>query len=377
MAAIRNLFIQQIFGYSPGSRQELMDVVSIKLEKGRLFMTRPMDEPGLWESLKELLMGSRRMLDCLQVEVSSRCPGRCLYCPHTVFKENWRGLDMDMETFRRLWPLMRRAGRVHLQGWGEPLQNTAFFEMVALGRKAGCAVSTTTCGLGLTDAAARRVVNSGIDVMAFSLAGTDEAGNAARLGVPYAQVCASVERLQAVRRAKGGVHLEIHLAYLLLASNMAAVRRLPALMQRLGIHAAVVSTLDYLPDRTLEAEAFLPGAPGKLASAQAILTETAAEAHRLGMGFDYRLPQWDRPAAGCRENIARALFVSAEGDLAPCVYTSIPALAADDRRRAFGSIGFQEPLAIWENTAFRAFREGLAHGTPDAVCRLCPKRFMA
>jgi len=41
--------------------------------------------------------------------------------------------------------------------------------------------------------------------------------------------------LQVVRLAKGAVHIEIHFAYLLLASNVAAVRRLPTLMQRVGL----------------------------------------------------------------------------------------------------------------------------------------------
>jgi len=80
-------------------------------------------EPGFWETVKEAFLGTRRPLDCIQAEVTSRCPGRCTYCPHTTQREKWLSRDMDMETFGRLWPLMRRSGRVHLQGWGEPLLN--------------------------------------------------------------------------------------------------------------------------------------------------------------------------------------------------------------------------------------------------------------
>jgi MoaA/NifB/PqqE/SkfB family radical SAM enzyme len=332
--------------------------------------------PGFWESLRELLPGSRRRLDCVQVEVSSRCAGRCAYCPHTVFGARWHGRDMTMETFRRLWPLLRRAERVHLQGWGEPLLNPAFFEMAALARKAGCAVSTTTCGLGLTEETAAALVASELDIVAFSLAGTDAQSNAVRDGIPFSQVLAAVERLQTVRRASGAVHMEIHFAYLLLASTVESVRALPALMQRLGVHAAVVSTLDYLPDPALAGESFFPGANAVCTTAETILAETAAEARRLGQGFDYALPHWNLPGPGCRENIGRTLFVSAGGDLSPCVYVDIPAAGLDDRRRTFGNVNYGDPIAIWESPPFSAFLKATGTSDPDAVCRTCPKRFM-
>ena len=47
-------------------------------------------EPGLWETIRELLLGWRRPLDCIQVDVTSRCPGRCTYCPHTTMRAGWQ-----------------------------------------------------------------------------------------------------------------------------------------------------------------------------------------------------------------------------------------------------------------------------------------------
>lgn len=332
--------------------------------------------PGLWEMVKEAFLGVRRPLDCVQVEVSSRCPGRCVYCPREVRRGSWQARDMEMATFRRLWPLFRRAGRVHLQGWGEPLLNPAFFDMVALGRRAGCAVSTTTSGLIMNATLARRIVASGMDIVAFSLAGTDPATNAPRRGVDFERVCEAVSLLQRVRRAEGAVHLEVHFAYLMLASAVEAVRGLPALMQRLGVHAAVVSALDYLPAPELAPEAFDPQDPEKIARAGRLLSETAVEAHRLGLGFDFALPEPTAPGTRCRENIGRALFVSAGGDLSPCVYLNVPDGLPDSGRLVFGNVNDSDPLALWEGPEFRRFCENLAAGRPDAPCRSCPKRFM-
>lgn len=64
---------------------------------------------------------------------------------------------------------------MHLQGWGEPFLHPRFMDFAALARKAGCRVSTTTCGLRMDETLAGQIVGSGIDIVAFSLVGTDEA----------------------------------------------------------------------------------------------------------------------------------------------------------------------------------------------------------
>lgn len=338
------------------------------------FGLRQVSVPGFWEGLRQLWPGSHRMLDCLQVEVTSRCAARCTYCPHTLLAERWQSLDMTPQTFGRLWPLLRQSGRVHLQGWGEPLLHSLFFEMVALARDAGCAVSTTTCGLCMSSSVAEQLVASGVDIVAFSLVGTDGHSNAPRRGVDFDRVCAAIEQLQEVRRARQGVHLEIHIAYLLLASALEAVRRLPALMQRLGVHAAVISTLDYLPSPSLASEAFAPEEHAKLAAAERVLSETAAEARQRGQGFHWSLPRSDGAGNGCRENIARTLFVAVDGSLSPCVYTHLPLAGPDPDRRSFGNVMHTDPLSIWQSEAFRTFRKGLACGRPDQRCHTCVKR---
>ena len=333
-------------------------------------------EPGFWETIREAFLGVRRRMDCIQVEVTSRCPGRCSYCPHTILHDQWLSRDMDMGTFERLWPVMRKAGRVHLQGWGEPLLHPGFFDMAALAHKAGCAVSTTTCGLRMDRDMARKIVDSGIDIVAFSLAGTDAVSNTARHGVNFASVCEAVSLLQGVRRSAGAVHLEIHFAYMMLASVMEAVRGLPVLAHRLGVHAVVVSTLDYIAEPGFEVEAFMPHEARKLARAATVLAETAAEAKRLGVDFHWSLCRPDASGKECRENIARSLCVAADGAVAPCVYVNVPVNRLDPKRRVFGNVNETDPIEIWESEAFRRFRDGLATGDADLPCRKCPKRFI-
>ena len=120
----------------------------------------------------------------------------------------------------------------------------------------------------------------------------------------------------------------------------------------------------------------MPHEAEKLARAAAVLAEAEAEAKRLGVAFHWSLPRPDASGTGCRENIARSLYVAADGSVSPCVYVNVPVDRLDPDRRVFGNVNATDPLEIWESAAFRRFRDGLAGGAPDLPCRTCPKRFM-
>ncbi len=330
--------------------------------------------PGFWQDFRELF--SPRVLECLQVEVTSCCMGRCTYCPHTTRAEVWKSRHMAPETFAALWPALCRATRVHLQGWGEPFLNPHFMDFVSLARRAGCAVSTTTCGLRMNEDLAERIVESGMDIVAFSLTGTDEKSNAARAGVPFSRVEEAVRMLQKVRRAKQAVHLEVHLAYLMLASNVDAVRELPRLMDEWGVHAVVISTMDYIPSPEMAAEAFAPHEREKIEAARAVLEETGARVRAAGHDFYASLPAAE-PAPCCRERAHRTMYIDADGQISPCVYLNVPIREEVSGRTIFGNVSGEDPMTIWEGKAYAGFRAAVQTAEPPDACRFCAKRFEA
>jgi radical SAM protein with 4Fe4S-binding SPASM domain len=247
--------------------------------------------------------------------------------------------------------------------------------MAALARKAGCAVSTTTCGLLMNEEAARKIVDSGIDIIAFSLAGTDPASNSVREGAHFDRVCRAISTLQKIRRDRNGVHLEVHIAYLMLASAVETVRGLPALARSLGVHAVVVSTLDCIPEPGLGEEAFRPENVEKAAAAAEILLEAEAEARALDVDFHWALAGQDAPGNECKENISRSFYVASDGSVSPCVYVNLPVGNSPDRV-AFGNVNERDVLEIWNDGNFRIFRDRLAKGDPEPPCVNCVKRFM-
>ena len=265
---------------------------------------------------------------------------------------------------------------MHLQGWGEPFLNPYFMDFAALARRAGCAVSTTTYGMCMNEDLAGRIVDSGMDIVAFSLTGTDEESNGARAGVPFERVREAVRLLQQARRKKNAVHLEIHLAYLMLASNVEAVRNLPELMDEWGVHAAVISTMDYIPSPDMRKEAFAPHEREKIEAARAVLEETAARVRASGRDFYASLPA-PEPAPFCRERAHRTMYVDAEGLISPCVYLNVPVRGPQPGRTVFGSVLEENPADIWAGPEYAAFRAAVQTADPPAACVSCAKRFEA
>lgn len=327
----------------------------------------------LIEKLLSTIFGLKKPLDCVQIEVSSHCMGKCVYCPHTTFADSWTPHFMEAATFAKLWPLLRNTQRAHLQGWGEPLLHPRFFDFVKFAAKAGAQVSTTTCGLVMNEEIRQKIVNSGMDVIAFSLVGTDPASNDARRNVPFDTVCANIKFLrEGIRQQKKGP--EIHLAYLLLADRMEAALELPRLMEELDIDMTVVSTLDYISLPQHKKLAILPTETEKITGARTILDHASAEIEKMDRFIHFALPKKDAiQECGCRENIVKSLYVDAFGALSPCVYLNVPG-ATGAQSLSFGNVRDTEALEIWHNPAWQNFRKAIVTPNPHPLCLDCPKR---
>lgn len=329
---------------------------------------------GWWRKAREALFTDEPRFDSLQIEVSSRCPGRCLYCPRALAGIG-SGMDMSMAVFSRLTPVFRYAQRVHLQGWGEPFLNPSFFAMARIAQDAGCRVSTTTCGLDMNESRAEAILDAGLDVVAFSLVGTDEASNRQRRGVPFDQVRQAIATLAGARQRRGANEPQLHLAYLLLPENIEALAGLPRLMEELGVAAAVVSTLDYLPVPALAEQTFVTADRQVLDRTAALLATASEAATQAGCCIYHQFPRPLAGQGGCSENIGHTLFVAADGYVSPCVFTNAPGVADDSRRHIFGNVLEQELLQLWQDPSYVDFRRAVGQKNPPTPCRYCPKRY--
>jgi MoaA/NifB/PqqE/SkfB family radical SAM enzyme len=340
-------------------------------------------------------------LDWIQVEVSSLCQGECLYCPVSLSSRERKGALMSMETFQRLEPWFPSADLVFLQGWGEPLLNPEFWEMARRVRAAGSRVGFTTSGVPLDRGNRQALLASGLDTVGVSLAGSSPGiHDRYRPGCPLEVVDGNLRLLRREGNASAENGPTLHLAYLLMAGNLQDLPHAVDLAEGWGAQAIVVSHLSPVLKAGLQEEALLAH-PDRWPRVQAVLDETRVRAEARGIGFHAYGPGADGgPHPTCTENILGSCFVSARGDVSPCVSTNLGL----DSHTGSGAIhwfrGHRAPLAtltfgnlnhaslkeIWHSDTaqrFRAvFRERLTRDAravedlPDP-CRHCYKLFQS
>jgi MoaA/NifB/PqqE/SkfB family radical SAM enzyme len=331
---------------------------------------------------KQLLSLFRHTFDWIQVEVTSHCNALCIYCPRTVFKESWEDRHLSLETFKRLKPVLSRTDLVHLQGWGEPFLNPEFFEIAGFAKQAGCKVGTTTNATLLNEERIRKVIETGIDILAFSLAGTGESNDIIRKGTSLKKVLKAIETLSREKEKSGKTAPEIHLAYMLFRSGMAELESLPGLLEGLGVSEIVVSTLDFVPTEELRNEAVIPTTREEYEELCSHLDRLVEAGREKGLSVHYHLVSPEKRREVCTENIQKALCISSDGAVTPCVYTNLRVSGTyydlqgkkvGYERMVFGNIRERDVKDIWKGKSYEAFRRSFCKGKLAPTCQKCPK----
>jgi MoaA/NifB/PqqE/SkfB family radical SAM enzyme len=325
------------------------------------------------------------MLDWIQVEITTRCNASCGYCPRTIYGEHWSGGDLSTDRFRALEPFFATTRLVHLQGWGEPLLHRDFFDLIGLVKKAGCRVSTATNGMLLDRETAHRLVASGIDDVAFSLAGIGAKNDEIRRGTKFEAILQAIGWIQSAKRDLRSETPAVNVAYMLLRSQVSALPEIVPVLAGRGIENIIVSTLDFVPSKDLGCERITPVSEAEYLEWKSRLDGLVEEGKRAGLSIQTRLACPGRKNRMCTENVGRALVVCADGAVAPCVYTNVPAAGTSQdvtgcedacERLTFGNLSEVSLPSIWRNERYASFRRSFRK-TPHPRCRGCSKLTLA
>jgi MoaA/NifB/PqqE/SkfB family radical SAM enzyme len=322
-------------------------------------------------------------LDWIQIEITTHCNGRCVYCPQFIYSDKWQSRYLPLHVFHRLGPAFEKTSYIHLQGWGEPLLHPDFFEMLAFAKARGCAVGTTTNGSLLTSESIERLIGEQLNIIAFSLAGVDNRNDAVRRGTSIEQVLQAVEQIHSARAKYNSDLPKIHIAYMLLRSGLRDIARLPAFFANIGAGQVVVSTLSIIARPELIEESFVALAKEEYQDVRRRLLEVREESVRLGVDVHYHIASPFAAGAACSENIQKALVIGSDGNVSPCVMTDIPVrgekyfyISKKKKRIAhisFGNITTESLSEIWHRQVYKAFRGSFAEGCHKKACRDCLK----
>lgn len=314
-------------------------------------------------------------LDWVQVEVTTYCNGSCIYCPHTVLRNRWVNRHMPIELFHELVPFFWHTDLVYLQGWGEPLLNNDFFEMVRICKNQGKRVGFTTNGMLLTEDTVQTLIDLELDIMGISLAGTTAGThNRIRKGTDLNKIISHLERLCEIKAEKKSREPAVHLAYLMLKSNFHELKDILPLAKKVGAKQVVASNLTMIVDPELFAEAIFNDTE-RTDYYRNTLEDIRHRAASKGIIFDYHGPGLDDTFFGCRENVHHACVISVEGEVVPCVLVNPvlcqnreindgkpPCYTFKDQSlpitgMSFGNVRNESLTRIWNKKEYSGFRD--------------------
>jgi MoaA/NifB/PqqE/SkfB family radical SAM enzyme len=277
--------------------------------------------------------------------------------------ENWATADLNVEALRRIAPYFNDVESVVLEGWGEPLLYPDLVEAIGLVKGAGARAGFVTSGWGLTRDYIEDLLSARVDFMGFSLSGATAAThNAIRVNSEFPEV---VQAMAGLVRAKRDRHQELpglHIVFLMVRDNMREVVPLVDLASEIGITEVVLINLIQVTSAWQDGQrVFLHGEE----EYEALLEE--AEARARAREIELRRPSLScRDVAVCDENPLRNVYISVDGEVAPCVYLNPPTSSPFRRifcgreylidKVGFGNILQEDFATIWESPKYVEFR---------------------
>ena len=308
--------------------------------------------------------GEKKPFSAWQIELTTRCPLACKMC---IRRENdtWQNQDMPFDAFEKLLPYLKDVETVILEGWGESLLYPNLTECIRLIKREGARVGFVTSGKGLKQSRVSELVEAGLDFVGFSIAGTTPQTHAAiRVNSHLSEVFDGVRLFNEERTRQGTSGPKVHLVFLMLKDNIQEVSEVPTLAKEMGVEEVFLTNICHTINTWQEEQKIFIW-DGKVNPYDKMVTKVEDRARRLNVKLKRpSLSATDVPV--CEENPLGNLYISAEGEISPCVYLHPPLPSPFKRifcgreywveRLSFGN-AFRVPFsAIWNRAPYVDFR---------------------
>ena len=311
--------------------------------------------------------GKTKHFSAWQVELTTRCSLMCRMCIRQGC-EGWHTSDMGIDNFRKLTPYFKYVESVVLEGWGESLLHQNLADAVGLVKASGAQAGFVASGTGLDRGKIHEIINAGIDFVGFSLAGaTSRTHNSIRVNSDLESLLGNIQHMVEIKKSKRLKKPRLHIVYLMLKENISEVSPLLKLANDTGVNEVVLINLVHVTNEWQEEQrVFSCESSNPPPNYEGLLMEAEQEAAKLKIKL--RRPNLSPvEVAVCEEDPLRNLYISAEGEVSPCVYLHPPANSPFKRifcgqesqieKVSFGNV-FGEPFeSIWNNKAYIKFRE--------------------
>jgi len=286
-------------------------------------------------------------------------------CPRTALADQWKSMDMPLETFEKISQYFTHTELVYLSGWGEPLLNKKIFDMIKLAKDSGCIAGFTTNGMLLTEKTSEILIELDLDILSISIAGaTKNTYEAIRVRSNFDRLAKNTKALSNLKESFDTERPKILLLLLMTKQNIGELPFAVKLAGDLGANELVATNLTYVAT-PLHDEIRTFSCKTENKSFIDKIHEAEQKAKELGITFR-SYPQVVEEVLVCEEDPLNNVYISSDGYVSPCVYLNppienIPRIFCGDnhtiQRRHFGNINKNNLLEIWRKEDYQSFRE--------------------
>ncbi len=327
------------------------------------------------------------------LDITNKCPLKCIQCRKTYFETFDEQQDMDFEMFGKIaaevFPFSRA---VSLSSAGEPLMTRNFLEAIAVTRRYGVPeISFISSGMHLDHGRAEKIIDLGVTRIEFSLDGASAAVyNKIRIGSNYDKVIHNISYLNDLKVKKRSRTPLLRFNFVLMKSNIHELPDFIDLAARLGVEEVqtqhMVIFVDQVRDEALvfhkqESNHYIQKAIQRaqyhgirfyhppLFQLEETVPDSGAQIvdgkiWKEENSFDYERKTHPILKDGMQlcTDPWRKLFIDWQGQVFPCcVWKEAP--LGDLRRSSFED--------IWHSERYQQLRNGLTGGTLGKSCAEC------
>jgi radical SAM protein with 4Fe4S-binding SPASM domain len=300
-------------------------------------------------------------LEQVYLPVTQLCNINCVICRRSVRRD----LEQCHISPDVLEPILEASGNlctVHAQGLGEPLLNDDIYEILAeLKRRMPLQSTVGTCSNGtvLHREKVRRLFDTGIDYLYFSVDGaTEKTSEAARPGSDFGEVVRNITFCAEHRSVSGRSKPWLMMNFVITEQNYREIPAYADLAVSMGVDS--VRYNHFIDFGTRECR------PLSEKVLSPLFQEAAAKADKYDLKLV--LPRHRRNKDhGC--SFMQSAIVLISGDVTPCCLTQ--PYASPLPLRAFGNIKELSLSEIWNSAEYKDFRHKVLTGDFPEECLKC------
>jgi MoaA/NifB/PqqE/SkfB family radical SAM enzyme len=273
---------------------------------------------------------------------------------------------MSLEDFNKLLPYLKEVETVVLEGWGESLLYKDLPQCIRLVKREGSQVGFVTSGMGLTRKRVSELIESGLDFVGFSISGTTpETHDAIRVNSHLPEILNMILLFHEEKKRQGLLRPKMHLVFLMVQDNIQEVPSVPSFAKEAGIEEVVLTNICHCINVWQEKNRVFIWESAKNRYEE-IVKQAETNAGRLKITLK-------RPSLSaidvsvCEENPLGNLYISADGEVSPCVYLYPPLPSPFKRifcsreywvdKVTFGNVFLESFSRIWNSQNYQSFRD--------------------